>query len=159
MSNSNNLNTSINDNDLIIHELNTFTSSAFGELGFNSSIKIKKDKHFDFTPSPNSDGIFIETKQFDYLWEFDMEMDTNENTPLQEVFNNNINHKMDFNDNFTNFNNDFNKQSNLDSQKFNLNSSILNNNHLGKFNLSNQNSIVNNQRKTNLNDEQSNKNK
>jgi hypothetical protein len=161
---------------MIIHELNTFTSSAFGELGFNSSVKNKKEKNLDFTPSPKSDGIFMEEKQFEYLMELDMEIDTNENTPLSDILDNKFNFKIDFNDNnFHNHNNildnDLKKQSkssstNLnpyssllkDKDKYNIDTDILsfnsNNKYLTKFDLCNKN--TNNSKKTSLNNEKSN---
>lgn len=71
-----------NDNfNFMFSESNTFTSSA-GGLGFTSSIK--KTQNFNFTPSPKSDNVFLEEHHSNKYF---FEMDTHENTPLDEVFN------------------------------------------------------------------------
>lgn len=73
--------------NFVICESNTFTSSAEGGLGFTSSKK--KKGNFNFTPSPKSEDIFINEQQIEYFFD----IDTNENTPLQES--SPINHKME----------------------------------------------------------------
>ena len=66
--------------NFIVCESNTFTSSASAEGGLGFTSSIKKTQNFDFTPSPENDQLFEEHRN-----EYFFELETNENTPLQDI--------------------------------------------------------------------------